>query len=301
MGSSKLKKNSAQTPTATRASASIAGKLSAWATTSNYGEDATGSLPATTETISMKQLVAKLAKQRAGLKDDVSHLIQESLKPLETAVGALRDTVGSFQAHLVATETIAGENFERLTTAEATIKALQAQNQTLLDHVDDIENWSHRSNLRIVNIAEGSENGKDPVKFIAELLVECVGPDVFTEPPELERAHRSLATKPKDGKPARPFVVRFLRFQQKEAALRWSRNHEVKFQGSPLRFYPDLSSALARKRADYNGVKQALYKKGVRFRLMHPARLVVTFEAQTFTFDSPEEAQEFYKRRVAKE
>ncbi|KAJ3602596.1 hypothetical protein NHX12_030348 [Muraenolepis orangiensis] len=128
-----------------------------------------------------------------------------------------------------------------------------------------------------------------------------MGPDVFTEPPELDRAHRSLATKPKDGKPARPFVVRFLRFQQKEAALRWSRNHEVKFQGSPLRFYPDLSSALARKHADYNGVKQALYKKGARFRLMHPARLVVTFEAQTFTFDSPEETQDFYKRRVAKE
>ncbi|KAJ3602406.1 hypothetical protein NHX12_030161 [Muraenolepis orangiensis] len=137
MSSSKLKKNSAQTPTATRASASIAGKLSAWATTSNDGEDAAGSLPATTETISMKQLVAELAKQRAGLMDDVSHLIQESLKPLETAVGALRDTVGSFQARLVATETIAGENYERLTTAETTIKALQAQNQTLkIGHVD---------------------------------------------------------------------------------------------------------------------------------------------------------------------
>ncbi|KAI4801927.1 hypothetical protein KUCAC02_019794 [Chaenocephalus aceratus] len=136
---------------------------------------------------------------------------------------------------------MAGENFERLTSAEATIKALQAQNQTLLDHIDDIENGSRRSNLRIVNIQEGSENGKDPVKFIAELLVECVSPDVFPEPPELERAHCSLATQPKDGKPARPFVLRFLRFQQKEAALWWPRNHEVNFRGSPLRFYPDLS------------------------------------------------------------
>ncbi|KAK1888639.1 U1 small nuclear ribonucleoprotein component SNU71 [Dissostichus eleginoides] len=72
----------------------------------------------------MKQLVDELAKQRAGLKDNVSHLIQESLKPLETAVGALRDTVGSFQANLLATEIIAGENFKRLTSAEATIKAL---------------------------------------------------------------------------------------------------------------------------------------------------------------------------------
>ena len=99
MSSSKLnKKHGAQTPAATCASTSIASKLSAWATTSNGGEDANGSLPATTESISMKQLVDELAKQRGGLKDDVSHLIQESLKPLETAVGALRDTVGSFQA-----------------------------------------------------------------------------------------------------------------------------------------------------------------------------------------------------------
>ncbi len=51
-----------------------------------------------------------------------------------------------------------------------------------------------------MNIPEGSGNGKDPVKFIAELLV---GPDVFTEPPELERAHRLLGPKLKEGKPAK--------------------------------------------------------------------------------------------------
>ncbi|KAJ3583685.1 hypothetical protein NHX12_015915 [Muraenolepis orangiensis] len=142
-------------------------------------------------------------------------------RPLEAAVGALRDTVGSFQARLVATETIAGENFERLTTAEATIKALQAQNQILLDHVDVIENRSHRSNLRIVNIPEGSENGKDPVKFIAELLVECVGPDVFTEPLELERAHRSLATKPKDGMPSEVLPRPELRTGEETHGVQW--------------------------------------------------------------------------------
>ena len=153
----------------------------------------------TIDTISMPQLVAELAKQRAGLKNDVSGLIQESLKPLQTAMDALRDTVGSFQARLAATESIAGENFERLTTAEATIQSLQTQNQTLWDRVDDMENRSRRSDLRIVNIPEGSENGKDQVKFISELLAVGMGPDVFTSPPELERAHRSLAQNQKRG------------------------------------------------------------------------------------------------------
>lgn len=308
MSNSKHKKNNvggAQTPAATRGNTSIASKLLAMAgnaATSN-SNDASASSPArgdSTDTISMSQLVAELSKQRAGLKDDLSGLIQESLKPLQTTMDVLQKTVSAFQTRLTATEDLAGENFERLTSVETTIKSLQTQNQELLDRIDDMENRSRRSNLRMVNIPEGSENGKDPVKFISELLMECTGPELFTEPPELERAHRSLARRPDEGKPARPFIVRFLRFQQKEAALRWSRNHEVKYKGPALRFYPDLSPALARKRAAYNDVKRALYQKGVRFRLVHPARLVVSFEEQTLTFESPEDAQDFYNRRINK-
>ena len=114
MSNSKSKKTNVQTPAATQASTSIASKLlaiaanAASANTPANSEDANVSLPArgTTDSISVSQLVAELAKQRAGLKHDVSELIQESLKPLQTAMDALRDTVGSFQARLTATETI---------------------------------------------------------------------------------------------------------------------------------------------------------------------------------------------------
>lgn len=94
---------------------------------------------------SMRQLVAELAKQRSVLKDDLSSLILESLKPLQSAVNAIRDTVNSFQERLASTETLAGENFERLNTAETVIKDLKAANQELLDRVDDLENRSRRS------------------------------------------------------------------------------------------------------------------------------------------------------------
>lgn len=185
MSNSKLKNSNAQAQVSTRASTSLAGKLSTMAAAANSGGAA--GLPAqeVAGTICMEQLVAELAKQRAGLKDDVSCLIQESLKPIQTAMNALRDTVGSFQTRLTTIETVAGENFERLTAIETTIKSLQNQIQALLDRVDDIENRTRRSNLRILNIPEGSETGKDPVKLISELLMECM-PEVFTEPPELE-------------------------------------------------------------------------------------------------------------------
>lgn len=59
--------------------------------------------------------------------------------------------------------------------AEATVKALQAQNVTLLDHLENLENRSHRSNLRILNMPEGSEEGQDSTTFISELLKETMG------------------------------------------------------------------------------------------------------------------------------
>lgn len=121
------------------------------------------------------------------------------------------DTVGLFQTCLTAT--VAGENFEQLATAEATIKSLRAQNQALLDHIDDTENRSRRSNLRIVNILEGRKNSKDLVKLISELLVAG---------PELERAHRVSCPKTERRKNSKTICSVFSSFPGERS--RWSRN-----------------------------------------------------------------------------
>ncbi|XP_073697996.1 uncharacterized protein [Garra rufa] len=184
-----------------------------------------------TDNLSMSRLISELAKQRASLKEDMASLIQDSIKPLQTSVDTLRETVGSFQHRLTSTEILAGENFERLVAAEATIKSLKAQNVSLLDQIDDLENRSRRANLRIINIPEGSEDGKDPVGFVSGLLKDTME-SVFDSPPELERAHRALRPKPGAGQPPRPFIVCFHRYQEKERALQWARRHDVKFNDS---------------------------------------------------------------------
>ena len=248
--------------------------------------------------VSMSELVAELGKQRTSLKEDISALIQESIAPLQASVNTLNETVTHFQTQLNATEALAGDNFTALNVAEKKINQLEEQNASLFDRLDDLENRSKRANLRILNVPEDSERGQPTVKFVSNMLMEAM-PGVFDKPPELERAHRSLGQKPKEERPPRPFVVCFHRFQEKEKALRWARANDVKFQGTPLRIYPDLSAALARKRATFKEIKHLLYKKNVRFNLLHPARLRVEFDKQTFIFSSPEEAQKFYDRRVA--
>ena len=248
--------------------------------------------------VSMSELVAELGKQRTSLKEDISALIQDSIAPLQASVNTLNETVTHFQTRLNATEALAGDNFTALNVAEKKINQLEEQNASLFDRLDDLENRSKRANLRILNVPEDSERGQPTVKFVSNMLMEAM-PGVFDKPPELERAHRSLGQKPKEERPTRPFVVCFHRFLEKEKALRWARANDMKFQGTPLRIYPDLSAALARKRATFKEIKHLLYKKNVRFNLLHPARLRVEFDKQTFIFSSPEEAQQFYDRRVA--
>lgn len=233
-----------------------------------------------------------------SLREDMSALIQESVKSLQTSVDALRETVNHFNGRLAAAETLAGDNFERITHTEKTVKMLEAQNKSLHDRLDDLENRSRRVNLRIINIPEGSEKGRDPIEFISDLLMENLGPDVLSKPPELERAHRSPAAKPGQGGKPRPFVICFNRFQEREKVLRWARQHELKHRESTLRVYPDVSAITAKKRAAFNKIKQALYQKGVKFRLLFPARLLVSYEDETFTFETPEDAHAFYNERV---
>lgn len=297
MSNSKQKQTHSSAPPTTRSTASIASKLSAMANVSPSSAEKQSAIE-TPEPVSMDQLVSELTKQRNSIREDICGLIQEFIGPLQSSINALRETVDEFQGRLVSMESRVGENFEKLIAAEKVISTLQTQNSSLLDRIEDLENRSRRSNLRIVNIPEGSENNQDPVKFISEMLKEVTGTEVFDEPPILERAHRSPGQKPTVGRKSRPFVVCFHRFQDKERLLRWSRSHEIQYKGTAVRIYPDLSAALSKKRASYNSIKQSLYQKKIRFQLLYPARLRVTFEEETFIFNSPEEAKLFYDQRV---
>lgn len=65
--------------------------------------------------------------------------------------------------------------------------------------------------------------GGSPVEFVSRLLQTVVGNDIFPEPPELDRAHRTLTPKPAAGQRPRAILARFLRYQDKERVLRRAR------------------------------------------------------------------------------
>lgn len=249
--------------------------------------------------ITKSDLETLLNDQRESFKTDVASLIKEATESLKSSVGSLRQEVSSVNGRLTQTEVLVGENFEKIAEMETAIKTLQKQCTKLQDKVDDLENRSRRSNLRIINVPEGCEKGQDPAKFVSDLLMEVTGSDVFSSPPEIERAHRTRRrSEVQDKEKPRAFLVKFLRFQEKENMLTWAKNNQITYRDSELRIYSDMSADLAKRRAAFNDVKAALYRRKIKFQLRHPARLYVSFQDQDYFFDTPQEAKDFYDQQI---
>lgn len=132
---------------------------------------------------------------------------------------------------------------ERISTAEDTVMRHQRALRYLLHRdmdlsarCDDLQNKLRRNNIRIFQIPEGSE-GKDTAGFVKDLLQK-----ILKLPSEMdikiERAHRSLTSKPKDSTaPPRSIIVRFLDAAVKDAIIQqaWSQG-QVFFQDKRIFF-----------------------------------------------------------------
>ncbi|KAJ8389638.1 hypothetical protein AAFF_G00118750 [Aldrovandia affinis] len=166
-------------------------------------------------------------------------------------------------------------------------KALQAK-------TDDLENRGRRCNIRILHVKEGLESG-NPTKFVANLFAEILGgPGGLQSPPTLDRAHRTGPVPATGGRP-RSFLARFHYFQEKEQVLRLARERgRLEFQGRQVMIFPDFSAELNKRRAEYVEVKKLLREKeGVRYGLVYPARLRVSFQGQEKMFDTPQAVKDF--------
>jgi hypothetical protein len=61
-----------------------------------------------------------------------------------------------------------------------------------MNKVDHFENYSRRSDIRIIGLRKGCE-GMDPIDFAAAIIPFLLGKEHFAEPLIIKRAHRSLA------------------------------------------------------------------------------------------------------------
>ncbi|KAF0047484.1 hypothetical protein F2P81_001117 [Scophthalmus maximus] len=98
--------------------------------------------------------------------------------------------------------------------------------------------------------------------------------------------HLKTPVRPKPRQGSRPVIVRFHRYIDKERVLCWAKElRNMTYWGHNIKFYKDFSAAVTKRRAAFNQVKSLLFKKGIRFGMIYPARLRVTFNGVTLIFD----------------
>lgn len=185
-------------------------------------------------------------------------------------------------------------NEDEVVTLRAKVSSLETKQKGLESQVMDLESRSRRNNIRIINLAEGTE-GKDPCLFLEKWLPEFL--DITSQSPMLiERAHR-IGPRRADNASPRTLILKFLNYRDKEAVLFAAKaKGDIRYNGHWIRFYADLAASVQQLRKRFVAVREELRQLGLRNGVTHQGKLLVTYEGKTFSFTSPAEAQVWIKK-----
>lgn len=145
-----------------------------------------------------------------------------------------------------------------------------------------MENQQCRSNLRLVGLPEGSENG-DARTFLKAWLPKVL--DIETgQPLTMEQAYRlgkmPQQTQDQDGsdkarlhRPRIP-LVKFLTYRDRDQVMKAARlKKDFPVEDGRVMFFPDLSTEIQKQRKLFDAVKQSLRQMRKECGFMFPAKM----------------------------
>lgn len=255
---------------------------------------------------SLADFKVEIASLRQDLSGDIEALRTETITNSQKLRHEFEDEIGKLQRHHtdIAAEQAAmakslNDALERIAELDRWNDLQSREMKRLHEKCTDLESRSRRQNLRIIGVSEGAE-GASATRFMADFFTEVLGPENFTSPVTIDRAHRSLASKPKSGGRPRPILVRLHYFTEKERILGISKGKgRLFYRDTPVHIFPDLPAEVGKLRAAFNPVKAKLRAAKVEYSLFFPAVLSVNFNGVRHKFNTPESAAEFYHAEIA--
>ena len=155
---------------------------------------------------------------------------------LETQLGSsekkLNEPVNSNQAKIAKLDEELTKLENNLALKDKAIAGLEDDNYRLSQEVDDLEQYTRRTNVRIYGVAEQAEENTDNLAmdfFKSELNVDVASNDI-------SRSHR---VGKKSGAKPRPIIVRFTKHNTKVAVM--SRRRVLKERKRPFNLQEDLT------------------------------------------------------------
>uniref|UniRef100_A0AAX7UGL5 L1 transposable element RRM domain-containing protein n=1 Tax=Astatotilapia calliptera TaxID=8154 RepID=A0AAX7UGL5_ASTCA len=265
-------------------------------TESSYEQGAGAPLGEATFTRALEALKRDICDKLECKIDTVTHTLRSEISSVKAefkaAITTLQATVNAQGTTIKDLELSATTCSDDLTSLQSAVKVLTEEVRQLQAKCEDLEGRSRRNNIRLVGIPEGLESS-NPREFISHLLQDLLK---LNEAPLLDRVHRSLGSKPREGTPPRPLLIRVHYFHVKEQLLRLAgANSPLLYQGRRISIFPDFTPAVAKKRSQFTGVKRLLHScPGIKFGLFYPAELRVTLpDGVIRKFTDPASATDF--------
>lgn len=233
---------------------------------------------------------AETAEQHAATMKQQQLQHADTMKAIRSMEEKMADVLMRMQSAEARLDTLEEAEKERSDHPPALAAEVEKLSAKLVEH----EDRDRRVNLRIVGFPEQCEGG-DAMSFMSKALPEILELD-FPGGLDLERAHRTLAPH-RPGAPPRAFVVRFLRFQQRERVRNAAREKgDVRWRNHKISVYQDFSKATQDRRHAFLECKRLLHSAKIPFGIAYPA--VLNFTAPSGArqrFDDSKRALRFIK------
>ena len=239
-------------------------------------------------------LASMLAELRADLltkPDSLSVRFENKLTTIDARLDGIQTTVTNHEQRISDLES----GLTQLQSLESQLTSMADDNAKLKAKITDLEGRSRRCNVRLIGVPESVE-GTRPTIFFSNFLVDILGKDVLTSPPELDRAHRALRPKPTEGDKPRAVIICFHKFQTKDMVIRAARKKrdDLKYDGKSVYLYDDYCPEVMDQRAEYREVMRQLFTLQFKPSLLYPARLFIRADnGEKRRLFSVKEAQQF--------
>lgn len=234
-----------------------------------------------------------------GTSSTAKEVCQALLPYLDKRFDGLHSTIQTALTNIASNSKRLGEAEQRISDLEdqalvtkTTTQAHQTLFATLQEKIEDLENRHRRSNLRFIGIPETIKPAQ-LLEYVTTMIPSALGLPPNDER-AIERVHRMGPERSATLTRNRPVIAKYFHFQDKEAILRaYRRVKELKIESNKILIFQDYSAALSQKRREFSPICKELIQRNIRFTMMYPAKLKITYEGAPRILETLQEAQEF--------
>lgn len=212
-----------------------------------------------------------------------------------SAIESVRKDITDCAERVTEAETRISTTEDNVAALQTKVRVLENKNKDMEEKLLNLETRSRRSNLRLVNLPEGAE-GDDACAFLENWLPDALELPMGCTKLTVERAHR-IGPGAHNNPSPRTLIMKFLNFRDKELVTRAAKTkREVRYKNHTVRFYQDVAAGVHKKQKQFDEARRQLRLMGLRYGIIPPARLLVTYKERSHIFNNRVEAEDFIKR-----